>query len=68
MAKLIGRVLVLERHADGSSRQFTLTRIFDSTATIAEVMAWRDKKVHDPVNGEFASREVILTPDDADND
>jgi hypothetical protein len=60
----IARVLVLERHADGSARQFTVTRVVDENVTVRDLFEWRDKRVHDPVNGEFASREIILTPDD----
>jgi hypothetical protein len=31
-------------------------------------MQWREMKVHDPINGEYASREVVLTPNDGDID
>jgi hypothetical protein len=65
-AKYIARVVVLERHADGSSRQFSLTRTVDESTTARELFDWRDKKVHDPLNGEFASKEIVLTPDDKD--
>lgn len=64
MTQVVARVVVLERHADGSNRQFTITRICDSKMTIGELFQWRDKKVHDPLNGEFATKEIILTPDD----
>jgi hypothetical protein len=62
--KYIARVKVLERHADGSARQFTVTRTLDDSTTAQELFEWRDKRVHDPLNGEFASKEIILTPDD----
>ncbi|MCX7625687.1 MAG: hypothetical protein N2Z21_05695 [Candidatus Sumerlaeaceae bacterium] len=62
----IARIVVLERHADGSARQFTVTRTIDDDVTVRELFEWREKRVHDPVNGEFASREIILTPDDKD--
>jgi hypothetical protein len=68
MARYVARVGVLERHADGSARQFTLTMVVDPSMTVKELMEWRDKRVHDPVNGEFASKEVVLTPDDGDNE
>lgn len=64
MRRYVARVDILERHADGSARQFTVTRVVDETATVAELSAWRDKSVHDPLNGEFASKEIIITPDD----
>jgi hypothetical protein len=64
MPQYIARVLVLERHADGSARQFTVTRTVEDTTPVRELMEWRDKTVHDPLNGEFASKEVVLTPDD----
>ena len=66
--KYIARVLVLERHADGSARQFTITRTVDDNTTARELFEWRNKKVHDPLNGEFASKEIVLTPDDKDLD
>jgi hypothetical protein len=68
MAKRIARVNVLERHADGSQRQFVVTRIVDGSTTVKELFDWRDKNVHDPLNGESASREIILTPDDGNDD
>lgn len=64
MGRFVARVGILERHPDGSARQFTVTRIVDETTTVKELYTWRNKSVHDPVNGEFASKEVILTPDD----
>jgi len=65
MANYIARIAVLERHADGSARQFTVTRTVEATTTIRDLAEWRNKKVHDPVNGEFASQEIVLSPDDA---
>jgi len=65
MTQYIVRITVLERHADGSSRQFTVTRTVKASTTIGELFEWREKRVHDPVNGEFASREIIITPDDS---
>lgn len=64
MSNKVARVQVLERHADGSSRQFVKTMIVDDSTTVGELFAWRNKKVHDPLNGEFASSEIVLTPDD----
>jgi|GEM_PF-2501598 hypothetical protein len=64
----IARVVVLERHADGTARQFTVTRTIDEDISVRELFEWRDKRVHDPVNGEFASREIVLTPDDKDSE
>lgn len=63
----IARIVVLERHADGSARQFTVTRTIEETTTVRELFEWRERRVHDPVNGEFASREIIITPDDTDD-
>lgn len=62
--RYVARVLVLERHPDGSARQFSATRVVAGATTVAELFKWRDKNVHDPINGEFASIEVVLTPDD----
>lgn len=64
MAKYIARVSVRESHPDGTARMLEKTRIVDSTMTVRELMDWRNKNVHDPLNGEFASVEIILTPDD----
>ena len=64
--KYVARISVLERHPDGTSRSFEVTRIVDSTMSIGDLMKWRSAKVHDPINGEYASREIILTPDDGD--
>lgn len=64
MAKYVARVSVRESHPDGTARMFEKTSIVDGTMTIRELMEWRNKRVHDPVNGEFASVEVIVTPDD----
>lgn len=64
----IARIEVLERHADGSHRNFTVTRSVSAATTLAELYDWRERNVHDPVNGEFAVREVRLTPDDAYSD
>jgi len=36
--------------------------------TIAELFEWRELKIHDPVNGEVASREIKITPDEAFSD
>jgi hypothetical protein len=66
--KYVARISVLERHPDGTSRQFVVTRVVDENITIGDLMLWREMKVHDPINGEYASREVILTPNDADID
>ncbi|MCX7020206.1 MAG: hypothetical protein WCK47_14600 [bacterium] len=68
MAQYVVRITVLERHTDGSSRLFTSTGTFDAGTTLRELYQWREKKVHDPVNGEFASREIIITPDDSQQD
>lgn len=62
--KHVARIHVLERHPDGTSRSFEVTRIIDGSMTVDELMKWRDRKVHDPINGEYASREIILSPDD----
>jgi hypothetical protein len=67
-ARRIARVNVLERHADGSARQFCVTRTVEDSTPVSELFEWRDKKVHDPLNGEFASKEIILTPDDAEGE
>lgn len=64
----VARLSVLERHPDGTSRQFTVTRIITESTTVKELMQWRDLKVHDPINGEYASREVIITPNDGEID
>lgn len=64
MAKYVARVSVRESHPDGTARMFEKTWIVDGSVTVSELMAWRNKKVHDPLNGEFASVEIILTPDD----
>jgi hypothetical protein len=61
--RFVARVTILERHADGTARQFSATRIITATTTVGELFLWRDKTVHDPLNGEFASPEIILTPD-----
>jgi hypothetical protein len=66
MIRFIARIAVLERHPDGSSRQFSATRTVDEKTTVAELFEWRTRKVHDPVNGEFATAEIILTPDDSE--
>jgi hypothetical protein len=66
--KYVARISVLERHPDGTSRQFLVTRVVDDNTTVRELMQWREMKVHDPINGEYASREVVLTPNDADID
>lgn len=62
--KFVARISVLERHPDGTSRSFEVTRIVDGEMSISDLMKWRTMKVHDPINGEYASREIILTPDD----
>jgi len=59
---------VLERHPDGTSRSFEVTRIVDGDLKVSDLMKWRSMKVHDPINGEYASREIILTPDDGQVD
>jgi hypothetical protein len=64
--KFVARINVLERHPDGTARQFQATRIIDDSMTIRDLMRWRDVGVHDPINGEYASREVIITPDDGE--
>lgn len=66
--KYVARISVLERHPDGTSRQFFTTRVVDDNTTVRELMQWRDSNVHDPINGEYASREIIVTPNDADID
>lgn len=60
----IARIQVLERHADGANRNFTITRALSGDMTVRELFEWRKNKVHDPVNGEFAEREILITPDD----
>ena len=57
---------MLERHPDGTSRSYEVTRIVDESLSVKDLMKWRKSKVHDPINGEYASREIILTPDDGD--
>lgn len=64
--KYVARISVLERHPDGTSRHFQVTRIVDGSLSVNELMKWRATKVHDPINGEYASREIIITPDDGD--
>ncbi|MGI8907347.1 MAG: hypothetical protein ACR2IE_12745 [Candidatus Sumerlaeaceae bacterium] len=66
--KYVARISVLERHPDGTSRQFLATQVVDDHTTVRDLMQWREMKVHDPINGEYASREIILTPNDADID
>jgi hypothetical protein len=68
MMKYVARISVLERHPDGTSRSFEVTRIVDGTESVADLMKWRAMKVHDPINGEYASREIIITPNDGDVD
>lgn len=65
--KYVARISVLERHPDGTSRSFEITRIVDGSFTVADLMKWRSMKVHDPINGEYASREIVLTPDDGES-
>ena len=60
----IARIEILERHADGSHRSFTATRSVPGNMTISELFQWRKDKIHDPVNGEFACREIKLTIDE----
>ena len=64
--RYVARISVLERHPDGTSRQFYATRIIAKETTVQELMQWRQTKVHDPLNGEYASREIIITPDDGE--
>jgi hypothetical protein len=66
MPRYIARVSILERHADGTARQFDKTKVVEATDTVKDLFEWRNKKVHDPLNGEFAASEIILTPDDVD--
>ena len=66
MKKYVARISVLERHPDGTSRSFEVTRIVDGNMSVNDLMKWRVAKVHDPINGEYASREIVLTPDDGD--
>jgi len=62
--KYVARISVLERHPDGTARQFQATRVVDDSTTVRELMQWRQMKVHDPINGEYASREIVITPND----
>ena len=64
MPKYIARVSVRESHPDGTARMYEKTLIVDGSVTVQQLLDWRNKKVHDPLNGEFAAGEVILTPDD----
>lgn len=64
--KYVARISVLERHPDGTSRSFEVTRIVDGELTVSDLMKWRTAKVHDPINGEYASREIVITPNDGD--
>lgn len=66
MARFIARINIFERHPDGSSRSFTVTRTVDETTTVREIFDWRTRRIHDPVNGEYASPEIILTPDSSE--
>ncbi len=66
MPQYIARISIRESHPDGTARMFDKTRIVDGSMTVKELMEWRNKKVHDPLNGEFASLEIVVTPDDAD--
>lgn len=66
--RYIARVHVLERHADGTSREFTMTRTVGPTDTIQSLFDWRQKRVHDPINGEYASREISISVDDSTED
>ena len=66
MKTCVARVTVLERHADGSNRQFVITRTVGPATTVKELFDWWEKRVHDPLNGEFATREIVLSPDDAE--
>ncbi len=66
--RYVARISVLERHPDGTARSFEVTRIVDQETTVADLMKWRKMKVHDPINGEYASREIVLTPDDGEID
>lgn len=64
MPNYIASISVRESHPDGTARIFQKTRIVDGNLTVHELMQWRNKKVHDPLNGEFAALEVTVTPDD----
>jgi hypothetical protein len=66
--RYIARVSVRESHPDGTGRIFEVTRIIDGSVTVQELMTWRQRKVHAPLDGEFASPEIILSPDDTLND
>lgn len=66
--RYVARISVLERHPDGTARSFEATRIVEADTTVADLMKWRTMKVHDPINGEYASREIVITPDDGQFD
>lgn len=66
--RYVARISVLERHPDGTARSFEVTRVVDKETTVADLMKWRKMKVHDPINGEYASREIVITPDDGEID
>jgi len=64
--RYVARISVLERHPDGTARQFYATRIVTPQTTIQELVQWRNSGVHDPLNGEYASREITISPDDGE--
>jgi hypothetical protein len=64
----IARISVRESHPDGTGRIFEVTRIVDENTTIRDLDLWRQRKVHLPLDGEFASPEIVITPDDANNE
>jgi hypothetical protein len=63
--RFIARISVRESHPDGTGRVFYVTRIVDDSITLRELEIWRNRKVHAPLDGEFASTEIIITPDDS---
>jgi hypothetical protein len=66
--RFIARISVRENHPDGTGRLFDVTRIVDEQTTVGDLISWRRRKVHAPLDGEFASTEIIITPDDANEE
>lgn len=62
----IATIRVMERHADGSSRVFFRTLVIGPATTVGELFEWRRLRVHNPLDGEFATPEIIITPNDTD--
>ena len=65
-ADVVARRRMVRRYRPDTVPAAAVTRIVDATLTVDDLMKWRKMKVHDPINGEYASREIIITPDDGE--